>query len=412
MRRMARALLVATLATTLLMPASAGAVSYHNVAAVSFGGSTGYIAGGYSPTGVGHGFVSRTTDGVTWRATALLNQGPLVGVKASSDGSRATIMRGIGFDWMGQTVDSGLSWSFPLDPVPTYSVELNDAAYVAGGRRIVVGERGNYALIASSAGDGTVLEDWYGPVYLPSGDDEPPATDAWFAAVDATPDGNNVWAVGNDRTFDTWDPLLRVSSNGGSEWTTPTILPPDAEVTDVVAFSATNAYVVQHNSYFSRTANGGTTAWFRDYIGSIAVNAIDAVNTNQVVVVGDAGKVYYSADAAGANPTWFAKTTGTTNNLNGVVMLDADSWIVVGDNETILRTDNAGTTWTGSRALGKPTVVITAPTTGFSVDTATVGISGTSADPVNPPVSGRSGVGVAEVEVALQRADGQYWSGR
>ncbi len=156
MRRTVRLLLVAALATALATPASAGAVTYHNVAAVSFGGSTGYIAGGYSPTGVGHGFVSRTTDGgATWHATSMLNQGPLVGVKASSDGARATIVRGIGFDWMGQTVDGGLTWLFPLDPVPTYSVELNDAVYAAGGRRIVVGERGNYALIASSAGDGS-----------------------------------------------------------------------------------------------------------------------------------------------------------------------------------------------------------------------------------------------------------------
>ncbi len=167
--------------------------------------------------------------------------------------------------------------------------------------------------------------------------------------------------------------------------------------------SATNAYVAQHNSYFSRTFDGGATAWFRDYIGSIAVNAIDAFDANKVVVVGDAGKVYYSTNAAGATPTWSAKTTGTTNNLNGVQMLDADSWIVVGDNETILRTDNAGATWTGSRALGesRPST-ITSPAPGFAVGSTTISISGTASD---------AGVGVERVQVSLQRGAGEFWDG-
>jgi len=406
MHRTVRLLLVAVLATSLVFPASAGAVVYyHNVSAVSFGGSTGYVAGGYSPAGVGNGFVSRTTDGgVTWQAFSVPGA-VLTGVKASSDGVRASLFTGrTDFDWMKQTADSGMSWT-PVDPVPAYSAGINDTVYAAGGRRIVVGELSNgYALIASSVGDGDPLVDWAGPVPVPSGDDEPPPTYAWFAAADATPDGNTVWAAGNDWTNDTWAVLLRKSTNGGSTWTTPTATGALAGVvTDIVAPAADTAYLTQGNGYLTRTFNGGAT-FDRDFIGSgLYVNAIDAYDSNNVVVVGDSGKVYYSANAGAAlaTSTWAAKTTGTTNNLNGVVMLDADRWIVVGDNETILRTDNAGGSWTGSRALASPNVTITSHAAGFALGSTALNISGAAAD---------VGVGVERVQVALQRGS-NFWNG-
>jgi len=407
--------LVATLATALATPASAGAVSFHKITALSFGGSTGYIAGGYSPSGAADGFVARTTDGgVTWSSKTAPGS-MLVGVKTSADGARATTVRGTGFDEAFQTLNSGLTWE-PFDPVSGYSVELNDAVYTATGSRIAVGKKqvNNYALIAASAGDGAVEELWSGPVPVESGDDEPPPTNAWFTSADVAPDGQTVWAAGNDFTRNVWDVLLRKSIDGGSTWTTPTALPVDGVVTDIVAPTGTTAYLAQRTNWIRRTFNGGDSWDSKSIVGGPSeVYSIDAIDANKVVVVGKGGRVSHSTNAATAGtPTWSAKTTGTTNNLNGVVMLDADSWIVVGDNETILRTDNSGTTWTGSRALGKPTVDILAPATGFSVDTATIGISGTSADPVNPPVTGRSSTGRPPAAAQLRPRRRPLRSGR
>jgi hypothetical protein len=211
-----------------------------------------------------------------------------------------------------------------------------------------------------------------------------------------------VWAAGNDRTLATWKVLLQKSSNGGSTWTTPTVAPLAAQVSAIAVPSATNAYVVQRNSYISRTLDAGNTAWKRDYIGSgFYANAIDALDANRVVVVGDGGKVFSSTNAGTTGKsTWTLRSTGTTNHLRGVQMLSPTNWIVVGDNETILRTTDGGVTWTGSKSITSPVVSITSPAAGFSLGSTTVDVAGTASD---------AGVGVAYVRVALQRADGKYW---
>ena len=119
------------------------------------------------------------------------------------------------------------------------------------------------------------------------------------------------------------------------------------------------------------------------------------------MVVGDAGKVYYTANATASPPTWVARTTtGSTNNLYGVQMTGPDSWIVVGGNETIVRFTNAGANQAGSYGLANPVPVIVAPTSGFSRPVAA--INGTASD---------TGTGVLKVEVRIQRANGQYWNG-
>lgn len=42
---------------------------------------------------------------------------------------------------------------------------------------------------------------------------------------------------------------------------------------------------------------------------------------------------------------WSADTSGTTNNLNGVYLLDSGVGFVVGDAGTILKTTDSGMTW-------------------------------------------------------------------
>jgi photosystem II stability/assembly factor-like uncharacterized protein len=42
---------------------------------------------------------------------------------------------------------------------------------------------------------------------------------------------------------------------------------------------------------------------------------------------------------------WTTATSGTTNNLNGAYLLDSGAGFVVGDAGTIVKTTNAGMTW-------------------------------------------------------------------
>lgn len=60
------------------------------------------------------------------------------------------------------------------------------------------------------------------------------------------------------------------------------------------------------------------------------------------IAVGDNGIIRTSSDAI----TWTTRTSGTTENLNGVSYKESGEFIVVGDNNTILLTDDSGSTWT------------------------------------------------------------------
>jgi len=69
----------------------------------------------------------------------------------------------------------------------------------------------------------------------------------------------------------------------------------------------------------------------------------DIVYGNGVfIAVGDNGIIRTSTNAI----TWTTRTSGTLENLNGVSYKQSGEFIVVGDNNTILLTDDSGLTWT------------------------------------------------------------------
>ena len=46
-----------------------------------------------------------------------------------------------------------------------------------------------------------------------------------------------------------------------------------------------------------------------------------------------------------ADPGWFRQNSPTTNNLNALAILDANTLVAVGARGTILRTTDGGATW-------------------------------------------------------------------
>jgi hypothetical protein len=263
------------------------------------------------------------------------------------------------------------------------------------------------AVIASAVGAGAWNINFEGPFYAPPAEDQdPPATHASLSAIDATSSGNVAWAVGNNWTlrqgFTTYEALIYKTDNAGSEWATQTVSGYH-NVTSVAAADANTAFIGCASNRVLRTTDGGTTWTALASPTTIAVRAIDALDANTVVVVGDAGKIAWSSNASAATPTWTSSTIAGGNALLGVKMIDATHWIVVGDKETILRTSNGGATWAGSTAAAAPTASITSPTADTLLSSPSIVASGTASDGF--------GVGVAKVEVRLRRADGQYWTG-
>ena len=377
---------------------------------ISFSDAThGYVSGGDGANGV----VSWTSDGgATWHAKIEPGR-YLVGVSATTGGATAVPNF---FDGIFRSTDAGVTWTAE-SPLLNRDFTLAGMAYLSGNRRVIVGKftaANPEALLASSVGNASPWTiDLEGPSYPPPDPNtDPPLTYAELTSIDATSAGLVAWAVGNNGTLRTgtqppFDPLIYRTVDGGSSWTTRTVAPGTTTpgITSVAAADVNHAFIAEKTARLLRTRDGGTT-WETiavQGLGTSAVNALDALNADQVVVVGDGGRIAYTANASADAPTWTTKTAIATGTgaLLGVHMIDAFNWIVVGANETILRTNNAGATWTGPTAPGAPTVAITSPTGPNLLSSAY--ISGTSND--------GQGIGVAKVELTIVRGDGKYWNG-
>jgi hypothetical protein len=107
-----------------------------------------------------------------------------------------------------------------------------------------------------------------------------------------------------------------------------------------------SAIVVVGNNCTRYVSNNGSN-WI-DYsrTGTTNPNLKDVTYGNSIfVAVGTDGRIETSSDDGA---TWVTRTSGTTENLNGIVWNDTDNeFVVVGDNNTILKSSN-GTTWTSS----------------------------------------------------------------
>jgi len=108
-----------------------------------------------------------------------------------------------------------------------------------------------------------------------------------------------------------------------------------------------------------------------------------AVSATVGWAVGSWGKIYKTTD--GGN-TWTAQTSGTTEELKGVIAFDVNTVYAVGENGTILKTINGGTTWT-------------AQTSGTTKDLADVSL--TDATHV---------IAVGEDGTIVKTADGTNWT--
>ena len=408
----------------LLWPMAAwGATLNKPIKAVSFGtAQVGYIVGGLSDN---RGVASWTQDGgQTWHAYNTAPNHFMIGVGASMDGGAATAVSSYE-DILYRTSNLGLNWA--SSSVLGRSDIYSDVAYLAGGRRVAVGKsNANAALIALSL-DGTT---WSSSLEGPRYDDPNRPTVAWLTAVDAAPGGNVAWVVGNnnslaDPNFD-WDKndpntfdsrirdpksyeLIYKTTNAGSSWTTQTALMQTLDLTCVAAVDAQTAFIGRAGRRQPlRTINGGAS--WHEIAGNIPTSitdiaAIDALDAQHVLVAGNAtnglGRIIWTSNASAPTPTW--SYYNVNDSVLGVQMLDATHWIVVGDNETILRTSDAGAHWTGQMAPNAPTVAITSPTSAHLLDSTTLAIRGTSND--------GPGIGVARVELKIEKSGPKYWTG-
>ncbi len=73
-----------------------------------------------------------------------------------------------------------------------------------------------------------------------------------------------------------------------------------------------------------------------------SLGAVAMVDANTVTAVGEVGTILRTDDAG---VTWTLQSSGTTQNLKGVAFTDTNTGTAVGGGGTILRTLNGGRTW-------------------------------------------------------------------
>jgi photosystem II stability/assembly factor-like uncharacterized protein len=428
MRRVMRVLLFTGALLAGLGAVSAGAVATHFFYEVSFvNSSVGYLAGAYSPR---TGLIAKTTDGgKTWSPVRVSNAS-LRGLAPSTDGSRAWSV-GTYDDALYAASGTPLSVSRRSPIMGTSSSNFRDVALLAGGRRVIVGQRvgvegGDIALIASGlTDDGPWAIDYQGPFYPPpTSDTASPTTIAEMSAIDAAPGGLAAFAVGNEWSPSSGGggsgasykrPLVFKTADGGVSWQlTPTMPAPGGPVTSLSVVSDSVAYagVGASGRSILRTTDG--TAWVRVVIPrddtpgnlgvrDVSINGIDAFDADRLVVVGENGKIAWTSNASAAVPTWSYKTLSSKVSLRGVAMVDAKRWVVVGDSETIMRTTDGGATWTGISGAQAPSLTVgSSPSSGFTLNSSPLVFSGSASD---------AGVGVMTVELKITRSDGWSWNG-
>lgn len=423
--------LVALIAAFTLLPVPQAMAGVW-VSSVSFSSASSGAIAGFVDTAVAEnktGFVSFTDDGgQTFRAlvfdnfpaaeVAMGTNSFVVAPAGTSDSAARGTRTSVGTSWtVGRTIPV-----LGETAIPYYT-----AATMIGSRTAFVGYQpfsnsGHPARIVTSVdGGSTWTSSFTGPTYpLPSDESTPPAPHSSLAGVDAAPGGQVAWAVGtegrsNDGFTSTYvGPLILKSSDGGVSWQKYSV-PLQLNgvylyygMNDVAAVSANTMFATDTESDVLRTSDGGVT-WSAVQLPAdsssrsnpyMDILAMDGRAPGKLVLAGQNGKIAWTTDATVASPTW-QFYNAPTGHLKSIAMIDDNKWIAVGDDETVVRTTNAGATWTAENAK-PPVASILGPAEGTPFTEAPMVISGSAAD---------SGSGVRSVALRIRRSDGKHWNG-
>ncbi len=379
----------------------------------------GYLGGWYG-NNPRSGFMSTTNDGgATWHAI-LTGQSSPIGLAMNGTSTARAVSDTD--DLVLSTGDAGATWSRNAPVVgggASFSaVVKSSTGYVAVGKRQGTAD-GDVGIIYTSAnGISGWTERFRGPIYPGttdpiSGDYTPgPATWAHMDAIAFAPDGLTGWAIGSEWTSPLYSTaafkrvLIYKTSNGGASWSSqnaPATL--SSAFNDIVVTDPTHAFAVGGaGRTVLQTTNG--TAWSTyaqaptPAIRPETLYGIDSFGTSLIVAVGrtnlGTGSLQISTNGGAS---WSFKDGGVAGRLRSISMITATKWIVVGDNETIGRTNDGGATWTWTTAT-PPKVTLTTPVEYDSPSATTRIVAGTSSD---------VGAGVTSVGVSILRDDGKYW---
>ncbi|MEI8081078.1 MAG: YCF48-related protein, partial [Actinomycetes bacterium] len=169
---------------------------------------------------------------------------------------------------------------------------------------------------------------------------------AGLSAISFAPSSNGSigYFVGN-ASLPNW--TIYKTTNSGVTWTAVNGLGVTGatNLTGVSCFDANNAVAVGTNGQIRHTIDGGTT-WLnqsQNNAGANALRDVKMINAATIKVIGDVGMVFTTSD--GGN-FWTTPMVGTTATYQTSYFIDANHGWAAGTNGTIIRTTDAGQTWT------------------------------------------------------------------
>jgi photosystem II stability/assembly factor-like uncharacterized protein len=214
-------------------------------------------------------------------------------------------------------------------PLASRSLLLDGAS--AGGRLVVVGERG-HILVSDDQG-----RSWR-QTSVP--------TRATLTAV-FFHDASLGWAVGHDAI------ILR-TKDGGENWERVHYAPEEERpFLDVWFGDAANGVAIGAYGLFVETADGGDTWSPREIEGTdLHLNHIARSDAGRLYIVGEAGAIYRSDDDG---DTWTALPSPYRGSFFGALPLRSDSLLVFGLRGHLFRSDDGARNWmaieTGTEAM-------------------------------------------------------------
>lgn len=208
---------------------------------------------------------------------------------------------------------NGLTWA--AQPSGT-SESLNAIDFVNTSQGIAAGRQGTIVFTTNG-----------GATWQNSGLINPPSLNAGHSV------GQTAYVVGNSAS-------VMKSADGGISWSGLTIPGSTADLHDVFFITEDQGRVVGSNGAIWFTGNGGA-GWSTETSGtSQTLNAI-CFSGNTGIIAANAGVIRRRSGTA-----WVAAPSGVTQNLRDVYLVNGDLGFIVGDQGTILRTDNGGISWT------------------------------------------------------------------
>lgn len=141
---------------------------------------------------------------------------------------------------------------------------------------------------------------------------------------------------------------ITTTSDGGKTWNERSSTVTGRYINKVRFVNANTGYAVGGNTntfggfILKTTDTGNTWSAINTGIDNYWISDLSLPDEKTIFVVGQSGQILKSSDAG---MSWQKQNTNTTENLNAVFFLNANTGYVVGDNRTILKTTNGGNTW-------------------------------------------------------------------